>query len=201
MTGDPSVLVVDDEIEIARAYAMWLEESYDVQTAHDGREALAVVSDDVDVVLLDRRMPRLSGDEALERIRARGYDVRVAMVTAVDPDFDVVEMPFDTYLTKPVRQSDLYTAVETLAELSEYDEAVREEFALAEKRAALEAAKSAPELTDDERFSKLDEELSQARCDAIERLGEVDHETVTTTLSGLSADVNARHGAGTASGW
>lgn len=199
MTGEPSVLVVDDEVDIARAYSMWLEDSYDVQTAHDGREALATVSEETDVMLLDRRMPRLSGDEALERIRARGYDVRVAMVTAVDPDFDVVEMPFDTYLTKPVKQADLYDAVETLTDLADYDDAVREEFALAEKRAALEAAKRPTELSGDDRFSQLDDELSTARCDAIDELGEVDHETVTTTLSGLSADVNARHG--TASGW
>ena len=193
------MLVVDDEVEIARAYAAWLRDDYAVQTAHDGREALAVVSDSVDVVLLDRRMPRLSGDEALERLRARGYDVRVAMVTAVDPDFDVVEMPFDTYLTKPVQQPDLSAAVETLSTLAEYDDAVRREFALAEKRAALEAAKSPTELSGDERFASLDEALSDARCDAIDRLGEVDHETATAALSGLSADVNARHG--TASSW
>jgi DNA-binding response OmpR family regulator len=36
-------------------------------------------------VLLDRRMPGLSGDNALNRIREREYDCRVAMVTAVDP--------------------------------------------------------------------------------------------------------------------
>lgn len=189
------MLVVDDEVEIARAYAAWLEDGYEVQTAHDGREALAVVSESVDVMLLDRRMPRLSGDEALERIRARGYDVRVAIVTAVDPDFDVVEMPFDTYLTKPVSQADLFAAVETLSALAEYDDAVRQEFALAEKRAALEAAKPPAELSSDERFAKLDDALSEARCDAIDRLGEVDHETATAALSGLSADVNARHGA------
>ncbi|MFB6244614.1 MAG: response regulator [Halobaculum sp.] len=195
MSGDSTVLVVDDEVEMARAYAAWLRESYEVRTAHDGREALAVVSEDVDVVLLDRRMPRLSGDEALERMRARGYDARVAMVTAVDPDFDVVDMPFDTYLTKPVREAELSDTVETLTELAEYDEAVRAEFALAEKRAALEATKPATELSDDDRFGRLDEKLSTARCDAIDQLGEVDHDTVTSALSGLSANVDARHGA------
>jgi len=195
MTGPPRVLVVEDEHEVARLYTEWLGDDYEIETAGDGREALTVVSDAVDVVLLDRRMPRLGGDETLERIRARGYDVRVAMVTAVDPGLDVVELPFDTYLTKPLSESSLRTAVETLVELATYDDAVREEFALAEKRAALTAAKPQIELIDDDRFRQLETALSDARAAAVDSLGEVDHERLTTALSGLSATVYARHGA------
>lgn len=194
MTGPPRVLVVEDEHEVAQLYAEWLADDYEVETVGDGREALAVASDAVDVVLLDRRMPRLGGDETLERIRGRGYDVRVAMVTAVDPGLDVVELPFDTYLTKPVSESSLHAAVETLVELAAYDEAVREEFALAEKRAALTAAKPQIELADDDRFQQLEASLSEARAAAADSLGEVDHERVRTALSGLSATVYARHG-------
>ena len=188
-------MVVDDEPEIAETYAHWLEETCRVETAHDGRAALAQATRETDVVLLDRRMPRLSGDEALERLRARGYDLRVAMVTAVDPDFDVVEMPFDTYLTKPVTHDELAQTVATLVELAEYDEAVREAFSLAEKHAALTAAKPTTELCRDERFAQLETELTSARERARDILGPVDHETVESTLSGLSARVNARHGA------
>lgn len=194
MTGSPRVLVVEDEAEVARLYAEWLADDYDVETVSDGRAALTAISDAVDVVLLDRRMPRLGGDETLERIRSRGYDVRVAMVTAVDPELDVVELPFDTYLTKPVSQASLRTAVETLVELATYDEAVREEFTLAEKRAALTAANPKTELVGDDRFQQLESSLSEARAAAVDSLGEMDHETATTALSGLSAAVEARHG-------
>ena len=193
MTGSPRVLVVEDEVEVARLYAEWLADDYDVETVSDGRAALTAVSDAVDVVLLDRRMPRLGGDETLERIRSRGYNVRVAMVTAVDPDFDVVGLRFDTYLTKPVSQASLRTAVETLVELATYDEAVREAFALAEKRAVLTAANPKTELVDDDRFRQLESSLSEARAAAVDSLGEMDHETATTALSGLSAAGEARH--------
>ena len=193
MTGSPTVLVVEDETDVAQLYTEWLSDDYDVEVVTDGREALAVVSEAVDVVLLDRRMPRLDGDETLERIRSRGYDVRVAMVTAVDPELDVVELPFDTYVTKPVSRSSLRTAVETLVELATYDEAVREEFALAEKRAALTAANQTTELADDDRFRRLESSLSEARAAAVDSLGQVDHEAVTAALSGLSATVSARH--------
>jgi CheY-like chemotaxis protein len=40
-----------------------------VRTAYGGHEALEELSDDVDVILLDRRMPGLSGDEVLEEVR------------------------------------------------------------------------------------------------------------------------------------
>ncbi len=194
MTGSPRVLVVEDEVEVARLYAEWLADDYDVETVSDGRAALTAVSDAVDVVLLDRRMPRLGGDETLERIRSRGYNVRVAMVTAVDPELDVVGLPFDTYLTKPVSQASLRTAVETLVELATYDEAVREAFALAEKRAVLTAANHKTELVDDDRFRQLESSLSEAQAAAVDSLGEMDHETAATALSGLSAAVEARHG-------
>ncbi len=194
MTGDPSVLVVDDEPEIAEAYGQMLEDDYRVTTAHDGREALAAASPETDVVLLDRRMPQLSGDEALQRLRAREYDVRVAMVTAVDPEFDVLEMPFDTYLTKPLRRAELMETVETLSNLASYDDAVQEVFTLAEKHAALTTAKPTTELCRDDRFAELEHELTQARDRASHELGTVDHETVQSALSGLSARINARHG-------
>lgn len=54
-----------------------------------------VIDEDVDVVLHDCRMPDRSGGQTLERIREQGYDCRVAMVTAVDLDFDIVEMDFE----------------------------------------------------------------------------------------------------------
>jgi len=60
-----------------------------------------VIDETVDVVLLDRMMPGMSGQEVLAAIRERGLDCRVAMVTAVDADFDVIEMGFDEYLGKP----------------------------------------------------------------------------------------------------
>lgn len=221
MTDGVSVLVVDDEIEMAETYAAWLRGEYDVQTAHDGREALAVASDAVDVVLLDRRMPRLSGDEALDRLRARGYDLRVAMVTGVEPDAADAELPFDTYLTKPVEETAVRETVATLASLAEYDEAVREAFVAAERRAALQTATETDpetathadtesrvrpsaegptgrsEAADGSVAAQLDdlgETLAEAHTDASERLGDVDHDTVAAALSGLSANVRARYG-------
>ncbi len=107
-----TVLVVDDEREVADVYALRLDSQYETRTAYGGAEALAALDDTVDVVLLDRRMPDTSGDEALAEIRDSGYDCRVIMLTAVDPGRDIVGMPFDDYLCKPVEKDDLVRAIE-----------------------------------------------------------------------------------------
>ena len=95
--SDPTVLVVEDEPDIAALYSGFLEERYDVTVAETATEAVDRVDAAVDVVLLDRRLPDGSGDDVLEHIRESGYDCRVAMVTAVEPDFDIIDMGFDLY--------------------------------------------------------------------------------------------------------
>ena len=144
---DPLVLVVEDDNHLADMYAEWLEETYAVRTAYDGDQALDALDGAVDVVLLDRLMPGLSGDTVLDTIRTRDLDCRVAMVTAVEPDFDIVEMGFDEYLVKPVYRGDLYQTIESLLTRASYVEQFREYHALANKRVTLEAEKPKPNST------------------------------------------------------
>ena len=106
-----TVLVVDDEEEVADVYALRLRNEYDTRVAYGGEDALETIDVDVDVVLLDRRMPDIPGDEVLEQIREKGYDCRIIMLTAVDPGLDIVEMPFDEYLVKPVEKDTLRNCV------------------------------------------------------------------------------------------
>ncbi|MUW14321.1 response regulator [Halorubrum sp. CBA1125] len=169
--SDASVLVVEDEPDIAALYAGFLEEQYDVRVAETAAEAADVVDETIDVVLLDRRLPDGSGDDVLAHIRDRGYDCRVAMVTAVEPDFDIVDMGFDLYLTKPVGRSELLSAIETLLTRSEYDDLVREAAALASKRAVLNAQKPATQRRQSASYAELEARLDALDAD-IDDLGE-----------------------------
>ncbi len=166
MVNEQTVLVVDDERDIADLYTTWLEMNHDVRTAYCGEEALEKADDEIDVVFLDRQMPDLSGDEVLERIRERGLDCRVVMVTAVDPDFDIVDMPFDDYLTKPVMREGLDGTVESMRDREEYTDTVQEYFALTAKKATLEAEKTPSELQNNEEYQamvqRVDELADQA---------------------------------------
>ncbi|MGB9965452.1 response regulator [Halobacterium hubeiense] len=169
----PVVLVVDDEANVAEAYALWLPDDYEVRTATNGERALEEADEDVDVVLLDRHMPDRSGDDVLERLRERGLDCRVAMVTAVDPDFDIAEMSFDTYLTKPVDQSEIRETVDQLLDLSSFDDRSRQFFSVSRKIGALEDEKRASELSDNETYQQLCErrdELSEELDAAVDEM-------------------------------
>ena len=169
----PLVLVVEDEPDLADLYAAWLGDEYRVRTAYSGQEALEeldTVDNGVDAILLDRRMPGLSGDEVLSAVRERGIDCRVAMVTAVEPDFDILNMGFDDYLVKPVTSDTLRETVEGLLRRGEYDTEMQELFSLTSKKAMLEAEKSASELTDNDEYQRLTDRISELRSEADESL-------------------------------
>jgi len=164
----PLVLVVEDEPDLADLYAAWLGDEYRVRTAYGGNEALDVLDeagDDVDALLLDRRMPGLSGDEVLDAVTDRGIECRVAMVTAVEPDFDILEMGFDDYLVKPVTSDTLRDTVKTLLTRNDYDAGVQDLFSLTSKKAMLEAEKSASELADNEEYQELTARIDELRDD------------------------------------
>ena len=166
MTETLTALVVDDDRDIADLYATWLAMDYETRTAYSGEEALQRVGDEVDIVFLDRRMPDRTGDEVLERIRERGLDCRVVMVTAVDPDFDIVSMEFDDYLTKPVLREDLTAIIEQLREREEYSQTIQKLFSLTSKKAALEAEKTPSELEDNEEYQELLEHVDALEAEA-----------------------------------
>ncbi|WP_255149640.1 response regulator transcription factor [Halorarius halobius] len=163
MGEQATVLVVEDEEALVEIYTHWLTEEYEVRTANGGEEALERLDGSVDVVLLDRLMPGMTGEEVLGRIRGRTSECRVAMVTAVEPDFDILEMGFDDYLTKPVGHEQLLETVEGLLERGTHAELERELYALASKRAALQSSKSPAELNDSEEFEELERRMGDIR--------------------------------------
>lgn len=178
----PTILIVDDEPALADGHASQLDD-YDVRTAYDGAEALESLDPDVDIVLLDRRMPGLSGDEVLERIRTAGFDCRVIMLTGVEPSVDIVEMGFDEYLQKPVRGEELRETVERVHQRTEYDSKLREYFSLASKRATLETRHSPEELEAEPKYEHLCERLravQQQLDDVLSDLPEEDGYLVAT---------------------
>lgn len=164
----PSVLVVDDERELADLYAAWLQDDYISRPVYGGETALAEVHDGIDVVLLDRRMPDVSGDEVLVALRDRGVDCRVAMVTAATPDFDILDLGFDDYLTKPVGSEELHRTVERLVEIDSYDALYIRLSSLRVRRNVLGEEKSEAELARDEQFQALERRISELESELTE---------------------------------
>lgn len=172
-TNQGTVLVADDEPQLVELYAAWLGDTYTVRTATNGEEALEQLDETVDVVLLDRQMPERSGSDVLAAIRDRGMNCRVAMISAVKPDLDVIDMGFDDYLVKPVSKEDVVSLVDTLLARSAYDDTVQRFFALVSKRAVLMANLNDGELTESDAYQKLEQRIAVAEKEAQEALDNV----------------------------
>jgi DNA-binding response OmpR family regulator len=182
----PVVLIVEDEPDVAETYKLWLQGDYEVRMAQNGDEGLELLDEAVDVVLLDRMMPGLSGDEVLSNIRERELGCRVAMVTAVEPDFDILEMGFDAYLSKPIRSEQLHETVTNLLERSEYDSMLQQYYSLVEKQATLEATKSSAELAESDQYAELTGEIAEMREGLSDTLGGIENDDdFIATLRGL----------------
>jgi len=164
--GPPvDVLIVEDEPQVAELYTSWLDDRYRVSIANGGEAALAAWDAEVDVVLLDRRMPDVSGDEVLSALRERGAECPVAIVTAVDPDVDIVEMGFDEYLVKPVDREDLVEAIERLLDRTKYRDALQEYFANVSKRSVLEKHVTDAELQQSDAYDRLQRRVAEIEED------------------------------------
>ena len=172
-SAHPRAVVVDDEKEVADAYTLRLMDDYDVQTAYSGEAALGVIDDQTHVVLLDRNMPGVSGDEVLREIKARELSCRVIMVTAIDPSFGILDMPFDDYLCKPLDRETVLAAVRQQVELLAY-ERLSEYFQVDAKRALLASEKSTAALEAAEEYEQIEARAEALRAELDRLLDDFD---------------------------
>jgi two-component system response regulator AtoC len=110
------ILVVDDEPNLRRVLRAQLErDGYDVHTAADGEQALALLHEHhIDLVITDLRMPKLDGMELLRRITALEDPMPVVMITAhgtVDTAVEALKTGAFDYITKPFDQEEVRTIV------------------------------------------------------------------------------------------
>ena len=158
----PHVLIADDEPTLLDLFELWLTDlDVRISRARCGAEALDRCDEDVDVVLLDRHMPRLSGDEVLDELRDRSLAPRVAFVSAATPDVRIVDLDIDAYLVKPVSKDVYVGLVESLLRRETVSETVDQYLSNLSKRAALLEAESYSVLRDEPSFAALEEELSR----------------------------------------
>ncbi|TQQ81079.1 response regulator [Halonotius terrestris] len=196
--SDDTILVVEDDPTVTHLYNQFLEPEYTVVTTTTAEAAIdvlrgeqapegEVLPDTIDAVLLDRRLPDEPGETVLNVIEEDELDCRVAMVTGVEPDFDIIDMGFDLYILKPVTRDELMEAVDTLFVRSEYGGLLREAASLASKRALLESQKSESELDASEEYRELlgrMEDLDDELLDLADTLSADDYRVMFRDIGG-----------------
>jgi DNA-binding response OmpR family regulator len=113
------ILVVDDSQRLLRSLGQGLKKlGYAVDLAEDGEQALALAETyDYQVVVLDLMLPGLSGLEVLRRLRGRGSDVHILILSARDRVDDRVrglQLGADDYLVKPFAFDELCARIQAL---------------------------------------------------------------------------------------
>lgn len=114
-----TILLVDDEPSIIQLARLYLErEGFRVEAVGDGNAALEAAGRlQGGLVVLDLMLPGLDGFEVCRRLRARGDDIFIIMLTARDEDIDKIlglELGADDYLTKPFNPRELVARVKAI---------------------------------------------------------------------------------------
>ena len=121
MTRKQAILIVDDNptvVELLRSHLKPFP--YEVDTAHDGEEALEKVRrNPPDLILLDLMMPRISGFEICQRIKSDKLTqfIPIIVITALTEQEDklkAIELGADDFLVKPINRLELTTRIKSL---------------------------------------------------------------------------------------
>jgi DNA-binding response OmpR family regulator len=115
----PKILVVDDEMKIARLVKDYLSEAgFDVALASTGQGAVAAVrSDRPDLVVLDLGLPGMDGYDVTRTIRSGGSAIPIIMLTARSEETDRIvglELGADDYVVKPFSPRELVARVKAV---------------------------------------------------------------------------------------
>ena len=113
-----NILLVDDEIKITEVVKAYLDkEGYNTFVAHDGKKALELFNQKTfDLVILDRMLPDISGEEICEKIRQTSL-VHIIMLTAKTEEEDKIDgfnLGCDDYVCKPFNVKELILRIKAV---------------------------------------------------------------------------------------
>lgn len=132
-----SVLIVEDERMVANILAECFSDSYDVEYVRTGEGAVEAYTGDINLVVIDRKLEGMSGDEVADRIRAEHEQQLVLCVSGVEPGDDIFALAVDDYIHKPVEEEEMRTRLELLLNRAHLNATARAYLSLRSKQIAL----------------------------------------------------------------
>ncbi len=127
------IVTTDDDPAIRKILRIMLNKAgYEVTPCENGNDLLHLLANtpfSIDLMLLDIKMPGLSGFDILERIVRRYPTIPVVMLTAfndLDTGMKAIRLGAVDYLTKPIRQEELYSCIHRVLEKSDEEQRQKE---------------------------------------------------------------------------
>lgn len=109
------ILIVEDDAAISRGLEMNLNlEGFETLVATDGRQAIELSGERIDLIILDIMLPYRNGFEIVERLRKQKDEVPIILLSAKTDEEDIVrglDLGADDYVTKPFRWAELFARV------------------------------------------------------------------------------------------
>jgi two-component sensor histidine kinase/CheY-like chemotaxis protein len=131
MDDSPNILVVDDDRQNRNVLQAMLESfGYRATLASTGPEALSLITSEIDLLLLDVRMPLMDGYEVARRIREdpEFFDLPIIMVTILDNKADrlqAVESGANDFISKPIDRLELQVRVASLLKMKQAQDKIK----------------------------------------------------------------------------
>lgn len=171
------ILIVEDDSAERELYEEMLKNQYDILKAKNGEKALEKISSEINLIMLDRKMPGLTGDQVLEKIRnnedPKIREIPTIMLTALNADLDIINMGFDDYLNKPVSPKQLREKIQETLSLNKYSQNLNDYFSLVNKKNTLQDSLPEKELTENEKYQKLIKQIEEKRKQIDEEITDI----------------------------
>lgn len=183
-----NVLIVEDEESLAKLFAKQIGDEYDTTVVTHAGNAIANISVETDYVLLDRKLPGMSGDKVLEYIVSQPYDISVIIISAIDPDQNVIHQPYDEYITKTVDDGEIKEAMERVEKKNRFVELLGEYVKKAETWEVVQSNLSSAESDMDVDVGILEDDLDELADEFATLAVELSDTKATDILSEIDID-------------
>ncbi|WP_440766221.1 winged helix-turn-helix transcriptional regulator [Natronorubrum sp. DTA7] len=164
----PEIVIADRDPRLTELYRQWLDPEAIVYGVHDETALREVLDHSIDIVVYDRQFVAAGPARVDELARIANDTCRTVLLTADRPGFDLVDLPCDAIVRKPVSKPTFLETIDT--QLERYGQPPDERLAdaLRAKRAVLEAEHSAVAVERSDQYGQLCDRLEELSADTID---------------------------------